>query len=332
MTMVTVAIEPQWVGIDVSQAWLDIVLRPVGTYWRLSNQESGWSELVTHLQSLSVKLIVLESTGGMERGIVQVLQRQELPVAVINPKRARDFAKASGRLAKTDRIDAAVLAHFAQAMSPVPKPLASEAQAALSDLVNRRQQVVEMLNSEQRRLHSVRNRSAKADIETHIEWLKQRVKGLDAEIDQLRKESQAWQEQYEWLTSVPGVGRVVATTLLAALPELGHLSSKQLASLVGIAPLNCDSGKMRGKRHIVGGRALVRSVLYMAALVAVQHNPVISTFYQRLLQAGKAKKVALIACAHKLLGILNALLKKQVFWCDPTLAEPAPLTPTGTSS
>ncbi|MFM7428187.1 MAG: IS110 family transposase [Elainella sp.] len=323
--MKTTATEPQWVGIDVSQAWLDVVLRPAGHYWRLSNQESGFAELVAHLQGFEVKGIVLESTGGMERGIVEMLQRQGLTVAVINPKRARDFAKASGRLAKTDRIDAAVLAHFAEAMRPLPKPLPSEQQAALSDLVNRRAQLVEMLNSEQRRLHSVRNRSAKADIETHIEWLQQRVKGLDGEIDQLRKDNQQWQQQYEWLTSVPGVGRVVATTLLAALPELGVLTSKQLASLVGIAPLNRDSGKMRGKRQIVGGRALVRSVLYMAALVAVQHNPVICAFYQRLLQAGKAKKVALIACAHKLLGILNALVKHQVSWSVPTTVEPAPL-------
>lgn len=330
--MVTIVAEPQWVGIDVSQAWLDIALRPAGTYWRLSNQEPGWAELITHLQHMEVKLVVLESTGGMERGVVQALQQQELPVAVVNPKRARDFAKASGRLAKTDRIDAAMLAHFAQAMNPLPKPLVSGQQEALSDLVNRRQQVVEMLNSEKRRLHSVRSRTAKADIETHIEWLKQRVKALDSEIDQLRKEHQAWQQQYEWLTSVPGVGRVVATTLLAALPELGQLSTKQLASLVGVAPLNCDSGNMRGKRHIVGGRSLVRSMLYMAALVAVQHNPVISAFYQRLLQAGKAKKVALIACAHKLLGILNALVKRQVPWSDPTLVEPAPLPLAGTSS
>lgn len=330
--MVAVYTEAQWIGIDVSQAWLDIVLRPSGTYWRLDNQQSGWEQLISQLDTIEVKLVVVESTGGMERGVVQVLQHQALPVAVINPKRARDFAKASGRLAKTDRIDAGVLAHFAQAMEPIPKPLASEAQAALSDLVSRRAQLVEMLNSEQRRLHSVRNRSAKADIETHIEWLKGRIKGMDAEIDGLRQENQDWQQQYEWLTSVPGVGRVVAMTLLAALPELGQLSSKQLASLVGVAPLNCDSGKMRGKRHIVGGRALVRSVLYMSALVAVQHNPVISAFYQRLLQAGKAKKVALIACAHKLLGILNALLKHQVAWSNPLLAEPAPLAPAGARS
>lgn len=324
--------EAQWVGIDVSQNWLDIVLRPSGCYWRLSNQESDWNQLVEYLSPIEVKLIVLESTGGMERGIVHRLQREGYSVAVINPKRARDFAKAAGRLAKTDRIDAGVLAHFAQAMSPLPKPLASEAQEALSDLVNRRQQVVEMLNSEQRRLHSVRSRTVKRDIETHIEWLRQRVKALDGEIDQLRKDNQAWQQQYELLTSVPGVGRVVATTLLAALPELGQLASKQLASLVGVAPINCDSGKMRGKRRIVGGRALVRSMLYMAALVAVQHNPVIQVFYQRLLQAGKAKKVALIACAHKLLGILNALVKQQVPWCDLTQFEPAPPTPTATSS
>jgi transposase len=315
--------EHQWVGIDVSQAWLDIALRPAGIYWQVSNQQRGWLELLEHLKGLSIDLIVVESTGGMERGIAQLLQQQGLAVAVINPKRARDFAKAAGRLAKTDRIDAQVLAHFAQAMQPVPKPLASEAEEALSDLVKRRQQIVEMLNSEQRRLHSVRNRSAKADIETHIEWLKARVKGLDSEIDQLRQDNPLWQQQYEWLTSVPGVGRVVATTLLATLPELGRLPTKKLASLVGVAPINCDSGKMRGKRHIVGGRALVRSTLYMSVLVAVQHNRVIAGFYQRLLQAGKAKKVALIACAHKLLGILNAILKQQQPWRPPQSAEVA---------
>jgi transposase len=329
--MSIIATEHQSVGIDVSQAWLDIALRPAGTYWRLANQEQGWRELIEQLKDLPISLVVVESTGGMERGIVQVLQKAGVSVAVINPKRARDFAKASGRLAKTDRIDAAVLAHFGQAMQPLPKPLSSEVQEALSDLVNRRQQVVEMLNSEQRRLHSVRNRTAKADIESHIEWLKQRVKGLDAEIDQLRKENTSWQQQFEWLTSVPGVGRVVATTLLAALPELGQISTKQLASLVGIAPFNCDSGKMRGKRHIVGGRALVRSVLYMSALVAIQHNPVICAFYQRLLSSGKAKKVALIACAHKLLGILNAMLKQQVPWKAPLASDIAPLASAGTS-
>jgi transposase len=313
--------EPQWVGIDVSQAWLDIVLRPAGTYWRVSNQEAGWIELLEQLRKVTLKLIVIESTGGMERGVVQHLQRQSLAVAVINPKRARDFAKASGRLAKTDRIDAQVLAHFAEAIQPMPKPLAAEAEEALSDLVKRRQQVVEMLNSEQRRLTSVRNRSAKADIETHIEWLKARVKHLDADIDELRKDNATWQQQYGWLTSVPGVGRVVATTLLAMLPELGKLPTKQLASLVGIAPPNCDSGTLRGKRHIVGGRALVRSTLYMSALVAIQHNPVIAAFYHRLLQAGKAKKVALIACAHKLLGILNAILKQQEPWRLPQSSE-----------
>jgi transposase len=330
--MMTAASEHQWVGIDVSQAWLDIALRPAATRWRCPNQEQGWIELVAQLKGEAGSVhIVLESTGGMERGVVQALQQAGLEVAVLNPKRARDFAKASGRLAKTDRIDAEVLAHFAQAMQPLPKPLASESQTALSDLVSRRQQVVEMLNSEQRRLYSVRNRTAKADIETHIEWLKHRIKELDREIDHLRKDNAQWQQQYEWLTSVPGVGRVVATTLIAALPELGQISSKQLAHLVGVAPLNYDSGKMRGKRHIVGGRAQVRSALYMSALVAMQHNPVISRFYQRLLKAGKAKKVALIACAHKLLGILNAMLKQQVSWRNPIDAQTVSLASAKTS-
>lgn len=309
--------ESQWVGIDVSQAKLDMALRPSNVTGQVSNQESGWIELVKQFKVQKIELIVIESTGGMERGVVQKLQKEGFNVAVINPKRARDFAKASGRLAKTDRIDAEVLAHFGQALQPVPKCLASESEEALSDLVNRRGQLVEMLNSEQKRLHSVRNSSAKADIQTHIEWLKQRMKGMDEQIDQLRQESEEWNQQYKLLTSVPGVGRVTAVTLLSMLPELGELSLKKLSSLVGIAPMNCDSGKMRGKRRIIGGRAMVRSALYMSALVAVQHNPVIRDFYQRLLRVGKAKKVALIACAHKLLGFLHAIVKNQTPWLNP---------------
>lgn len=312
---------PQWVGIDVSQAMLDVALRPAGTHHQFPNHEQGWIALIEHLNQVCVSLIVIEATGGMERGVVQALQRQSLAVAVINPKRARDFAKAAGCLAKTDRIDAQVLAHFGEALQPIPKPMASEAHDALSDLVHRRQQVVEMLNNEQRRMHSVRNRSAKADIETHIEWLKGRIKGLNAEIEQLRKDNASWQQQYQLLTSVPGVGPVMANTLLAALPEMGLIPTKQLASLVGVAPLNCDSGKKRGKRRIVGGRAMVRSTLYMSALVAIQHNPTISAFYQKLLKAGKAKKVALIACARKLLGILNAIVKHQQPWQSVAAAE-----------
>jgi transposase len=315
--------ERQWVGIDVSQAKLDIALRPSGRYWQVPNDETGWQSLVGELTQLPIAGVVVESTGGMERGVVQGLQRQEIAVAVINPKRARDFSKACGRWAKTDRIDAEVLAHFGEALQPLPKPLASEEQEALSDLVRRRSQVVEMMNDERRRLHSVRNRSARADIEANLAWLKRRIQALDEEIDALRQADESRQQRYEWLSSVPGVGRVVATTLLAALPELGQLTTKQLASLVGVAPFNVDSGKLRGKRHIVGGRALVRSALYMAALVAVQHNPVIIRFYQRLLSAGKPKKVALIACAHKLLGILNALVTHGQSWRAPEETTPA---------
>lgn len=317
MTIVSNVSKPQWVGIDVSQAKLDIALRPAGVTWQVTNTESGWQELLGQLSTVVVSLVVVEATGGKERGVVQVLQQQDMAVAVINPKRARDFSKASGRLAKTDRIDAEMLAHFGEALQPLPKPLASEEQDALSDLVHRRQQVVEMLNDERRRRHSARNRTAQSDIDRHIEWLKQRLEALDTEIDQLRQADADWQQRYEWLTSVPGVGRVVATTVLALLPELGQLSSKRLASLVGVAPFNFDSGKLKGKRHIVGGRALVRSALYMAALVAVQHNPVIAAFYNRLLARGKAKKVALVACAHKLLGILNALVTQQQVWQNP---------------
>jgi transposase len=211
-------------------------------------------------------------------------------VAVINPKRARDFSKASGRLAKIDRIDAEMLAHFGEALQPLPKPLATAAQAALSDLVHRRPQVVDILNDERRRRHSARNRTAQADIESHIEWLQQRLKALDTEIDQLRQADADWQQRYERLTSVPGIGRVVATTLLALLPELGQLGRKRLASLVWVAPFNFDSGKLKGKRHIVGGRALVRSALYMAALVAVQHNPVITYLFRTTAGTGEGEE------------------------------------------
>ena len=318
-----IILEPQWVGIDVSQAKLDIALRPADSTWQVSNDESGGRELLSQLSAVVISLVVVESTGGIERGVVQVLQQHNIAVAVINPKRARDFSKASGRLTKTDRIDAEMLAHFGEALQPLPKPLATKEQTALSDLVHRRQQVVEMMNDERRRRHSARNRTAQADIDSHIAWLKQRLKALDAEIDQLRKADADWQQRYEWLTSVPGVRRVVATTLLALLPELGQLSTKRLASLVGVAPFNFDSGKLKGKRHIVGGRALVRSALYMAALVAVQHNPVIIAFYERLLARGKEKKVALVACAHKLLGILNALVTQQQSWQPPRAATPA---------
>ncbi|MEO0941745.1 MAG: IS110 family transposase [Cyanobacteria bacterium J06642_12] len=316
MLQMEVMQEEQWVGIDVSQATLDIAIRPGNECWQESNQSAGWSQLSRRLSQFPVKRVVLESTGGLERGIVQHLQRAGFAVTVINPKRGRDFAKACGRLAKTDRIDAQVLAHFAEAIQPDPQPAASEFQQALSDLVHRRQQVVEIINTEKRRLHSVRNRTAKADIEAHIDWLKQRLKALDKQIDQHRQDCDTCQTNYELLTTVPGVGRVVATVLLARLPELGQLHHKQLASLVGVAPFNQDSGKTRGRRRIVGGRAMVRSALYLSALVAVQHNSVIRAFYQKLLAAGKAKKLALIACAHKLLTILNAILKHQQPWRD----------------
>ena len=297
----------QWVGIDVSKAKLDIALRPANKVLQVTNQESGWQELSEQLKKYKIELIIIESTGGMERGVAHKLQKEEFKVAVINPKRARDFAE--------------VLAHFGEALQPSPKPLASESQVALSDLVNRRSQLVEMLNSEQKRAHSVRSSTAKADIETNIQWLKQRIKGMDEQIDQLRQDNEESKKQYELLTSVPGVGRVTAVTLLSMLPELGELPLKKLSSLVGIAPMNCDSGQMRGKRCIIGGRARVRAVLYMSALVAIQHNPVIKAFYQKLLQAGKAKKVALIACAHKLLGFLHAIVKSQKPWRYPENIE-----------
>jgi transposase len=249
----------------------------------------------------------------MELTSALTLHQAGFPVVVINPRQSRNFAKATNQLAKTDKVDAKILAFFGEALRPEIRTMAAEETRQLNDLVTRRRQIVEMLTAERNRLASIRGK-AREDIEANIEWLNQRLKGIDEQIAQQIKESTLWTEQQAILTSVPGVGLVVASTLLSSLPELGTLTTKQISSLVGLAPMNCDSGQMRGKRRITGGRASVRAVLYMAALVAVRYNPVIRAFYDRLLARGKLKKVALTACMHKLLIILNAMLKQKTVW------------------
>jgi transposase len=305
------------VGIDVSKAALDVALRPGEGPWRCANDEAGVTELVGRLQPVGPELVVLEATGGVERLVVAGLALAGLPVVVVNPRQVRDFAKATGQLAKTDALDAAALAHFAEAIHPAPRPLPDAASQALAALVQRRHQLVGMLTAEKNR-HQQALRAVRTQIATHIAWLEQALKDLDADLDHTLRASPLWRERDQLLRSVPGVGPTVALTLLAHLPELGQGSVKRVATLVGLAPLNRDSGAWRGTRAIWGGRRQVRAALYMAALVGVRYNPALRAFYQRLVARGKPKKVALTACMHKLLTILHAVLRDRSPW-QPTL-------------
>lgn len=308
-----------WVGIDVSKRYLDVYIRPQSQALRVSNNHSGIIELGKILQSIKPELIVLEATGGMELEVAQYLFKVGLAVSIINPRQARDFGKATGKLAKTDAIDAQVLAHFAEAIRPRITMMMDEQGKKLKDLVARRRQLVEMISAEKARL-SGKQGSIKQDIQDHIEWLEERLKQINHQQEKLIEEKSDWVEKVTQLQSVPGIGQVSATTLVASLPELGQLSGKQISCLVGLAPLNRDSGQFRGKRMIVGGRAAVRCALYMATLVGIRFNPVIKSFYERLLTKGKLKKVALTACMHKLLIILNAMVKSGESW-QPRLVE-----------
>lgn len=314
----------QWVGIDVSKRTLDVYVRPLGLSVQVANSDSGLVELQQTLAAYRAEtsLIVLEATGGYQALAARTLMAEGWPTVVVNPRQVRDFARATGRMAKTDTIDAEVLAHFADAIRPEVRAMASEASQHLQDLVTRRQQLVEMMSAEKARQRSARVRAGQS-IEQHIDWLKQQIQALDTQIEQLIAQSDQWQRTREILTSVPGIGAVTTGILLASLPELGQISAKRLASLCGLAPFNRDSGQMRGKRMISGGRATVRTGLYMAALVATRHNPVIRDYYQRLMQRGKLKKVALVACMHKLVIILNAMVEHDTLWQAPACSLPA---------
>jgi transposase len=305
-----------FVGIDVAGESLEVASRPTGEHWQVANNPAGIAALLPRLQVLQPTLIVLEATGGLELPLLAAAGSAGLPVVAVNPRQVRDFAKAIGKLAKTDAIDARVLAHFADAVRPVVRPLPDAATQALGALVTRRRQLVEMLTAEENRRKTAPV-AIRADIQAHITWLRKRLKGVDKELSQAVRASPLWREQEDVLRSVPGIGPVVSVTLLADLPELGTLDRKQVAALVGLAPLNRDSGTMRGKRTIWGGRATVRAALYMAALVGSRRNPVLQALYTRLVAAGKTKKVALTACMRKLLTILNALLKHRTRWAPP---------------
>jgi transposase len=302
-----------FVGIDVSKQQFDIAVRPSGETWTGGQDEAGLSAVVTRLGALAPTLIVLEATGGLEVPLAGALAAAALPVAVVNPRQVRDFARSTGTLAKTDRLDAQILARFAEAVRPEPRALPDAQAQELSALLQRRRQLVDMLAAEKNRLH-IAARRVRPQIQAHIEWLHQQISQFDDDLRELLRSSPLWREKEDLLRSTPGVGPVLATTLVAALPELGSLSRQQIAALVGVAPLNRDSGTMRGRRTVWGGRAHVRAVLYMSTLTAVRHNPVLAAFYQRLRGAGKAPKVALTACMRKLLTILNAMVKHHTRW------------------
>lgn len=299
----TFGYEKQWVGIDVCQKSLDVYIRPSKKLFQVTNNEIGIRKLVKTLKNIQPELIVLEATGGMEIDAAIQLTQAELAVAVINPRQARDFAKATGQLAKTDTIDAKVLAHFADAIRPEVRQISDESSRQLEDLVARRRQISDMITAEKNRRRGKTN-SVKASIDKHIEWLEEQLKEIESQIKEAIAVNPDWQQKMDLLTSVPGIGEVVAVTLISSLPELGTISHKSISYLVGVAPLNRDSGKFRGKRKIWGGRAKIRCVLYMATLVAVRFNPVIKAFYERLVNKGKLKKIALTACMHMRSGIL----------------------------
>jgi len=301
-----------FVGIDISKAQLDLVLRPEGQF-SAPNNEAGFAQVLERLSAVHPTRVVLEATGGLEIPLTGVLAAAGVPVVVVNPRQVRDFAKATGRLAKTDALDAQTLAHFAEVMQPELRTLPDEQTQALAAILARRRQLVEMLTAEKNRLGTAR-KPVRKSLRTHIAWLERELSHTDRGLAQAIRESPVWREKEELLRSTPGVGPVVTTTLLATLPELGTLTGKQMAALVGVAPLNRDSGTWRGKRTVWGGRAPIRAALYMAALVAARFNPVIRAFYQRLRAAGKAKKVVRTACMRKLLIILNAMLKHRTAW------------------
>lgn len=310
-----------FIGIDVAKAQLEFACRPNGEAGAVPNDDGGIGELVARCRGLTPTLIVLEATGGYEAAVVAALATAGLAVVIANPRQVRDFAKATGQLAKTDALDAHVLALFAERVRPTPRALPDEAAQALDALLTRRRQLVEMLTAERNRL-LVARAPVRRDLQQHIRFLERRVREADDDLQTAVKASPLWRVKDDLLQSVPGVGRVVSLTLLAELPELGRLSHKEIAALVGVAPLNRDSGTLRGKRLVYGGRAPVRAALYMAALVASKCNPVIRTFYLRLRAAGKPAKVALTACMRKLLIILNAIARSGTPWqLESTLAR-----------
>lgn len=303
-----------FIGIDVSKQLLEVAVHESDYQFGCANKPSGFAELISELITVRPALIVLEATGGLEIPVTAALQAAGLPVVVINPRQVRDFAKATGQLAKTDRLDARVLAHFAAAIKPPLRPIKSADELELDALVGRRGQLVEILTAEKNRRGSAATDTVREEIDGHIDWLDQRIAELDQQLKNMLKTSTVWQSNDAILQSVPGIGPVVSVSMLAELPELGTLNRQRISKLVGVAPLNRDSGPQRGSRHIYGGRKRVRSMLYMAALSATRFNPVIKAFYQRLLAKHKPFKVAITACMRKLLAIINVMIRDRTHW------------------
>lgn len=307
-----------FVGIDVSKAQLDVETRPTGEKESVANDKAGIKALVKRLVKLQPTLIVLEATGGYERQVAQAVVRGELPVVVVNPRQVRDFAKATGQLAKSDSIDAGVLAHFGEAVRPQLRSLPDEVTLELRALTARRRQVIEMIVAETNRL-TMTSKAVGKRIDAHIRWLEQELERADQDLDRSIQQSPIWKENQELLLSTPSMGPVTSRTLIAELPELGTLDRKQISALAGLAPFTRDSGTLKGRRTIWGGRAPVRNALYMAALVATRRNSVIRVFYKRLRANGKLFKVALVACMRKLLTILNSMIKHKTRWSETFL-------------
>lgn len=309
---------PCVVGVDVSKGTLDVAIYGTDHGWQVSNDERGHATLVSKLRRLKPTLVCLEATGGYEVPVTSALALAALPVVVVNPRQVRDFAKATGQLAKTDRLDADVIAHFAAAVQPPVRLLPDEATQTLHALMTRRQQLTSMLVAERNRLGSSLP-AVHSQIQEHIVWLEQQLQDLDSDLGHKIESSPVWRAKERLLRSVPGIGPVVSRTILAALPELGTVQNRQVTALAGLAPFARDSGTLKGKRTIWGGRFIVRTALYQAALVGVRWNPTLKTFYERLRKAGKPAKVALLACARKLLTILNAMARHQTMWTTETV-------------
>jgi transposase len=303
-----------FVGLDVSKQHLDVAVRPQNRHFVTPNDDRGTKQLVKRLAALKPQLIVLEASGGYEFLVTAALAEAQLPVALVNPQSVRKFAGATGKLAKTDKIDAQVLAHFAEALRPEPRPLPDQAQQMLKAALQRRLQVVKMIGQEKNRLEKTFIPSVRQDIQAHLTWLSQRLEQLDRDLSDQIRQSPLWRDRDRLLRTIPGIGPIVSRAVIAQLPEAGTLPGKKTVALVGVAPYNRDSGRFRGKRMIRGGRSYLRRMLYMAAVVASRWNPVIRAFYQRLLAAGKPKKLALTACMRKLVLILNAMVKNNQPW------------------
>jgi transposase len=304
-----------FVGIDVSKSRLDIAVRPSGEIWQCSNDEAGFATLVPKLRTLEPKLVVMEATGGYQAPVVAALTVAGIAVAVVNPRQVRDFGRATGQLAKTDTLDADVIARFAEALKPEPRPIADAETQALQALVMRRRQLVDMIVAETNRLATAQQ-PVRQDIHEHISWMKRRLKDVDDDLYTSLKKSPLWRVKEQILRSAPGIGRITTCALVAQLPELGTLTARKISALVGVAPFNRDSGTLRGRRVTWGGRAAVRHALYMATLTAIRCSPTLGAFYERLRQAGKPAKVAHVACMRKLLVRLNAMVRTGTSWTE----------------